>query len=96
VELYKGLALNVMYDNFWLASARDSLYNGQGRPIVTDAKGASGRHVGQEIDCYGTYSRKGFVFGAGFGHLFAGEFLQKTTPGVNTRYLYVFQSYSFR
>jgi hypothetical protein len=96
VQIYKGVALNVMYDNFWLASARDSLYNGQGRPIVTDPKGASGRHVAQELDCYGTYSRSGFTFGAGFGHLFAGEFLRKTTPGVNTRYLYIFQSYSFR
>jgi hypothetical protein len=96
VQLYKGLAMNLMYDNFWLASVRDSLYNGQGRPIVTDAKGVSGRHVGQELDTYATYSRSGFVFGAGFGHLFAGEFLRKTTPGVNTRYLYVFQSYSFR
>ena len=96
IHLYKGLALNVMYNNVWLASARDSLYNGQGRPIVTDSKGASGRHVAQELDAYGTYSRSGFVFGAGFGHLFAGEFLRKTTPGVNTRYLYIFQSYSFR
>jgi hypothetical protein len=96
IQLYKGLALNGMYDNFWLVSARDSLYNGQGRPLVTDAKGASGRHVAQELDGYGTYSRSGFVFGAGIGHLFVGEFLRKTTPGVNTRYLYVFQSYSFR
>jgi len=85
-----------MYNNFWLASPRDSLYNGQGRPIVTDSKGTSGRHVAQELDVYGTYSRGGFVFGAGFAHLFAGEFLRRTTPGINTRYLYIFQSYSFR
>jgi hypothetical protein len=96
IQLYKGLALNVMYNTFWLASPRDSLYNLQGRPIVTDSKGASGRHVAQEFDVYGTYSRSGFVFGAGFAHLFAGEFLRNTTPGVNTRYLYIFQSYSFQ
>jgi len=96
IQLYKGLALNCMYDNFWLASAHDSLYSGQGKAIVTDLKGLSGRHVGQELDGFATYSRSGFVFGAGFGHLFAGEFLRKTTPGVNTRYLYLFQSYSFR
>jgi len=96
VQLWKGLAFNVMYDNFWLAAARDSLYNGQGKAIVTDPKGASGRHVGQELDGFGTYSRSGFVFGAGFGHFFKGEFLDRMTPGVNTRYLYLFQSYSFR
>jgi len=96
IQLYKGLALNIMYDNFWLASARDSLYNGQGRPIATNAKGEAGKHVGQELDCYATYSKSGFVFGAGFGHLFAGEFLGKTTPGVNTRNLYIFQTYSFQ
>jgi hypothetical protein len=96
IQLYKGWALNEMYNNIWLVSTRDSLYDGQGRPIVTDSTGASGRHVAQELDSYGTYSRGGFVFGAGFAHLFTGEFLRKTTPGVNTRYLYIFQSYSFR
>jgi hypothetical protein len=28
-------------------------------------------------------------------HVFAGGFLRATTPGVNTRYLFVFQSYTF-
>ena len=89
LHLAKGLALNFMYDNFWLASARDALYNGQGRPIVRAARGDAGTHVGQELDWFATYSRSGFQFGAGFAHLFAGEFLKKTTPGVNTRYLYL-------
>jgi len=91
----KSVALNVMYDNFWLASARDALYNGQGKAIVRSAHGDDGKHVGQEMDFFATYSHNGFTFGAGFGHLFAGEFIERTTPGVNTRYLYLFQSYSF-
>jgi hypothetical protein len=95
LHLAKGLALNFMYDNFWLASARDALYNPQGRPLVRAARGDAGTHVGQELDWFATYSRSGFQFGAGFADLFAGEFLRKTTPGVNTRYLYLFQSYSF-
>jgi hypothetical protein len=33
LHIGKSLALNVMYDNYWLASAKDSLYNGQGRSI---------------------------------------------------------------
>ena len=96
LHLAKAFALNMMYDNVWLASVVDSLYNGQGQPIVTDSKGLSGRHVGQELDGYATYTYRGFVFGAGFGHLFAGAYLDKTTPGLNTRYLYLFQSYSFK
>jgi Alginate export len=95
LRVTKDLALNFMYDNYWLASARDSLYNGQGRPIVRSARGDAGKHVGQEADWFATYSHSGFTFGAGFAHLFAGEFLRNTTPGVNTRYLYLFQGYSF-
>jgi Alginate export len=95
LRLTKGLALNVMYNNSWLASPRDALYNGQGRAIAQAPKGDAGRHVGQELDLYATHQWGSLQFGAGFAHLFAGEFLKKTTPGVNTRYLYVFQSYTF-
>jgi len=95
LRITKTVALNVMYDNFWLASAKDSLYNGQGRSIVRSTTGRDGTHVAQELDGFATYTTKGFTFGAGFGHLFVGEFLKRTTPGVNTRYLYLFQSYSF-
>jgi len=34
------------------------------------------------------------AFGAGYGHFFSGQFIQKTTPGVGPTYLYVFHSYS--
>lgn len=95
VHITRRVALNVMYDNIWLASARDALYNGQGRVLVRSALGDAGTHVGQELDGFVTYAKSGVQLGAGFGHLFAGEFLRKTTPGVNTRYLYLFQSYSF-
>jgi len=94
-HITKSVALNVMYDNWWLTAAKDSLYNGQGRSIVRAPRGDAGTHVGQELDGFVTYAHSGFLIGAGFGHLFAGEFLRKTTPGVNTRYLYLFQSYSF-
>jgi hypothetical protein len=91
----KALALNFMFNDWWLASAKDSLYNGQGRSIVRSARGDAGRHVGEEVDFFVTYSKSGFVFGGGVAQVFAGEFLQKTTPGKNTHYLYLFQSYSF-
>jgi hypothetical protein len=94
-HLTKKIALNMMYDSWWLADAHDALYSGAGRSIVVRAKGNAGTHVGQELDGYATYQSSGWQFGLGFGHLFKGEFLRNTTPGVNTRYLYIFQSFSF-
>lgn len=95
VHFTKGLALNLMYNNSWLASARDALYNGQGRAIARAPRGDAGRHIGQELDLYAVSQWGGIQLGAGFAHFFAGGFLRQTTPGVNTRYLYVFQSYTF-
>ncbi len=91
----RKIALNMMYDNWWLADPHDALYNSSGKSIVVRTKGNAGPHVGQELDGFGTYQSNGWQFGLGFGHLFAGEFVRNTTPGVNTRYLYVFQSFSF-
>lgn len=91
----KTTALNLMYNNSWLASAGDALYNGAGRAIARAPQGDAGRHVGQEFDVFATQQWGPFKFGAGFAHFFAGEFLRNTTPHVNTRYLYIFQSYTF-
>ena len=35
-----------------------------------------------------------FTVGAGYGHVFAGEFIQKATPGIGPTYLYVFHSFA--
>lgn len=94
-NITKTTALNFMYNNFWLASPTDALYSGAGLAIAQSVTGNAGRHVGQEFDVFATQKWGGFIFGAGFAHLFKGEFLRNTTPGVNTRYLYIFQSYSF-
>jgi hypothetical protein len=91
----RKLAINIMYNNWWLASARDALYSIQGRPLAISPAGTAGSHVGQEADVFATYPFLGFTWGAGFAHLFKGEFLRNTTPGVNTRYLYIFQTYAF-
>jgi len=90
----KALAIHFMYDNYWLANAKDALYNGTGRAIVRSATGSAGRHAGQETDVFGTYKRGHFTFGGGYGHFFPGVFILKTTPGVGPTYLYVFQTYS--
>ena len=90
----KRLAFNLMYDSFWLASARDALYNGSGKAIVRSATGTAGRHVGQEPDVFATYKYGRFTVGAGFGYFLIGTFISNTTPGVNPVYVYVFQAYS--
>jgi len=92
--LTRNFAVNFMYDNYWLASLKDSLYNGSGKSIARSADGTAGRHAGQEADAFCTYKYKHFTVGAGYGHFFAGQFIRKTTPGVGPTYLYVFHSYS--
>ena len=94
LALTKNLSLNFMYDNYWLADLKDALYNGSGKAIVRSPTGTAGRHVGQETDLYGTYKHGHFTFGAGYGHFFSGQFIQKTTPGVGPTYLYVFHAYN--
>jgi hypothetical protein len=93
--LLKNVAVNFQYDNYWLASARDSLYNGSGKAIVRSAAGTAGRHVGQETDIFATYKYNCMTWGSGYGYLFAGQFVKKTTPGVSPTYAYVFQTYTF-
>ena len=84
-----------MYDNFWLASRKDALYNSGGQAIVRSAAGTAGRHVGQETDLFVTYRYKHFLLGGGYGLLLAGEFLRKTSPGVSPSYWYLFHTYTF-
>jgi len=93
--LTKAFSLNFMYNNLWLADARDALYNGQGNVIAQSLAGTAGRHVGQETDVFATYKFHHWLVGAGYGYLFKGEFIQRTTPGVNPTYAYVFQTYAF-
>jgi hypothetical protein len=93
--LVKNFAVNVMYDGLWLASVRDALYNGAGRPIAISVNGTAGRHVGEELDVFGTYRFKHSVLGAGYGYLLKGRFMRSTTLGVNPNYVYCFQAVTF-
>jgi hypothetical protein len=95
INLTKAFSVNLMYNDWWLASARDSLYNSSGKSIAVSTNGTAGRHVGREADVFGVYRVGPYQFGLGFAHIFAGEFLRATTRGVNTRYMYVYESYSF-
>jgi hypothetical protein len=94
LALTKMLAINFMYDDLWLASSRDALYNSAGRAIARSSTGLDGRHVGREADLFATYRFQHFTFGVGYGHLFPGQFLQRVTPGIGPSYVYIFHTYS--
>ena len=93
--LTKALSLSFMYNDNWLDDPAGNLYDPRGRLIVSPLPGARARHVAREIDLFTTLRAGHFTFGAGFTHLFSGDFLSTATPGVNPRYLYVFQTYAW-
>jgi hypothetical protein len=70
------------YHSFWLATARDALYNAAGVAIARVATGAANRHVGQEIDVQATFAPSPRIqLHGGYSHLFTGAFLKAATPG---------------
>jgi hypothetical protein len=93
LNLNKAVAFNLMYTNENLFSASDALYNSSGSQLAISTKGAAGTHVGQELDSFVTYVVGNHTFYAGFGHFFKGDFVEKTTPGINPRYFYIAQQY---
>lgn len=95
VQVAPKWLLTLMYDNTWLASVTDYAYTAQGRPIARSPDGSAGRHLGNEFGWYTSYRYGPFQTGGGFAYLVAGEFLRKTTPGVNTRFWYFYQGFSF-
>jgi hypothetical protein len=90
----QALTVNTMYNQFWLASACDSLYNAAGKSLVRSATCSAGTHVGQEVDVFAVYKYKHFQLGAGYSYLAPGRFILMTTPGVSPSYVYIFHSYS--
>ncbi|HEY4085073.1 MAG TPA: alginate export family protein [Bryobacteraceae bacterium] len=84
------------YNNWYLASATDSLYSSSGTAVFRSATGTAGTHVGQEIDLTGTWTfAKAFTAGAGVAHIFPGEFLKAVTAGNPYTYPYLMMVYKF-
>ena len=96
LNLTSKIVLVGSYFNFWLANAHDGLYAATGAVAAKDLSGVDGTHVGQEVDAEGIYKwNKALQYGLGYGHLFTGEFLDKTTPGKSYNYPYVMATYKF-
>ena len=85
----KKLKLRTDFNEFYLATVRDGLYNSSGTSVVLDRK-ASSAHIGSETNTVALYEySKVWKFGAGFGHLFAGEYLKEAKVAYGYAYPYV-------
>jgi hypothetical protein len=85
----KKLKLRTDFNEFYLATVRDALYNSSGTSVVLDRK-ASSAHIGSETNSVALYQySKVWKFGAGFGHLFAGEYLKESKVAYGYTYPYV-------
>lgn len=93
---YKKGTVSVEYNDWYLASRFDSMYNAMGTALFRSPTGVAGTHVGQELDVIATYIVvKPLVVSAGFGHIFPGEFLKNTTPGNAYNFPYIMFTYKF-
>lgn len=84
-----GLRIATAYGKLWLANARGGLYAG-GKIAARDVHGAAGSDVGHEADVQVLWTASSATqVNAGYGHLFPGEFLQRTTTGVPYHILFL-------
>jgi hypothetical protein len=92
----KKLTLASSYHDFWLASAKDALYPARGSVFARDKTGKAGTHIGEELDFQGLYwVTPQTRVGAGYGHIFAGSFLKRTTSGKDFNAPYFLVDYVF-
>jgi hypothetical protein len=86
---YKKLKVRTDFNEFYLATVQDGLYNSSGTAVVLNRK-ATSSHIGSETNTVALYEySKVWKFGAGFGHLFAGEYLKESKVGYGYTYPYV-------
>jgi len=78
------------YHRYYLASKTDFLYNAGGAATLRDATGASGSHVGDEIDIrFNVHVDRHQDVLVGYSKMWAGGFMKATRPGVNPDLFYV-------
>lgn len=89
--------VNADYRDISLASRYDGLYGSTGSIIVKAPQGgALSDHVGREADVSFKHQlRTNITIGAGYGHLFAGDFLRQNSLGSSASIAYGFAAYAF-
>ncbi len=86
--LRRGVMAGASYNDFRLSDARDGLYAG-GKLVARSTSGSAGAHVGQEADAQVQWQvSPATQMTAGYGYLFPGEFLKRTTAGIPYRILF--------
>jgi hypothetical protein len=81
--------LRTDFNTFYLASVQDSLYGSSGTAVVLN-RSATSAHIGNETNTVGLYQwTKIWKFGAGYGHLFAGDYLKQSKTNFGYSYPYV-------
>jgi hypothetical protein len=96
VSMSKRWSATARYSHYWLADARDALYNGGGAVLARSPTGVAGTNVGQEVDLIASGKiQSALGLSAGLGHFIPGTFLKTTTPGKPYTYPYVMLTYDF-
>ena len=95
-KLGKKWQLTEMFDDLWLATRKDAVYNTSGSLAVPAHPGATSNHLGTELDLIADYTQNSHVsYGFGFAHIFTGEFLKQATPGKSYNYPFAYATYIF-
>ena len=88
--------LAAAWNDYWLASPTDALYNSSGSVVARDVKGQSGTHIGEEYDVQTSYRYdRNLEFGAGLARILPGRFLFRTGHSGSYDYFYLMMSYNF-
>lgn len=96
VSPFRATPFAVNYHSWWLAEAKDAVYNIGNAALGRIATGAADRHVGQEIDVQVSRAlTPQLQAAAGYAHIFPGAFLKAATPGASYSHPYVMLTYVF-
>ena len=88
--------LAAAWNDYWLASPTDALYNSSASVVARDVKGQSGTHIGEEYDVQTSYRYdRNLEFGAGLARVLPGRFLFRTGHPKSYDYFYLMMSYNF-
>ncbi|MGD0868510.1 MAG: alginate export family protein [Bryobacteraceae bacterium] len=94
-QIGKKLTLRSDVNDFSLATVEDSLYDSSGSSAVLN-RNATSAHIGWETNTVALYQwSKVWKFGAGYGHLFAGQYLEQSKVTFGYTYPYLFFTGSF-
>ncbi len=90
----RNLTIGAAESGFWLSTRKDGIYGSNGKLAVV-SNGSDGRFIGQEPDAQARWSvTKQTQLDFAAGHIFAGEFLQKSShTGFNSVIIGVTQGF---